>query len=127
MPTSTISAQEKKAGQAAARKLRSGLKSKATSVFDRLSGKLAKSTATARMKRGRLQRIAIVSPYYGFIQNYGFEKKKSNGVFQRLEATGWIANSIEESKSIENLASEISEIRGGEVVAQFKILGKNAK
>ena len=123
LSNSQITTLERNAGRKAARTLRNKFKSKASSVYNRLSGDLVKNTsAKARIKKGRLQRIAIESTKYGFILQHGFNTKKKNGVHQRLRASYWLGEAIQQSKAIETLADEISDIRGDEVLASTKAL-----
>lgn len=122
MATATTPAQlEREAGKKAARTLRKDLRQQVARRFTSRSGSLKKITATHRMKRGELQRIAIKAPKHGFIQHYGFEKRKNNGVFQRLKGTNFLNHAINKNGAIEKLADDISNIRGDEVVAKINL------
>jgi len=128
LTSSQITTLERNAGRKAARTLKNSFKSKASSVFNRLSGDLVKNTtAKPRVKKGRLQRIAIESTQYGFIQHHGFNTKKKNGVSQRLKATYWMGEAMQSSKAVETLADEISAIRGEEIMASTKALENGRK
>tara|TARA_R100000935_G_C2840871_1_gene170897 strand:+ start:5770 stop:6147 length:378 start_codon:yes stop_codon:yes gene_type:complete len=109
---------ESAAGTKAARTLRTDLR-RAVSRFKEDTGTLKTIGASKRMRKGQLRGIAIKSPIYGYMNHYGYIGTKSNGVFQRLKATGFINDAIEKG-SIETLATEISEIRAEEIVANFK-------
>ena len=111
--------QESVAGQKAARKLTGDLRQKANQ-FKTRSGSLKNISATKRMRNGQLRAIAIKGPKHAYIQHYGFLGTKSNGVFQRLKATNFIVDAIG-AGSIDKLATEISEIRAEEIVANIKI------
>jgi hypothetical protein len=114
---SDFTAREREAGTKAARKLRQGLRKVTRREFANRSGELRKITASKRMKRGELQRLVITAPKHAFVQHYGFSKRKRNGVYQRLKATNFLNKAIKESNALEELATEITEIRGDEVMA----------
>lgn len=66
-----IGAEEKKAGKAAAAALKAALVNEIKSTFNRRSGKLEKTTVTARYKYDRLDRLVMSSPKYSFTQHFG--------------------------------------------------------
>ena len=76
---------------------------------------LKKASSRSVFKHDRLQRIAIKAPYYIFMQNYGFEGSKSNGVNMRLKETSVIAKALDTSNILNTLADGISEIRLSQV------------
>lgn len=110
---------ESAAGQKAAQRLTGTLRQKANQ-FKTRTGALDKIKASKRMRNGSLRAIAIQGPKHAYIQHYGFVGTKSNGVFQRLKATNFIVDAIG-AGSIDKLATQISEIRAEEVVANIKI------
>lgn len=82
-------------------------------------GALKQAGSRAVFKDNRLQRVTIRAPHYIFKQQYGFEGVKSNGVNMRLNATSVINIALDESKVLETLADEISEIRLTEVTSKI--------
>lgn len=114
-------AQEKAAGSKAARAIRSDLRREA-GRFTKRTGSLSRITASRRMRKGELRAIAIVSnnrESYPYMLNYGFVGTKSNGVSMRLEQTNWIGDAILNNPAVETLATEISEARAEQVVANI--------
>lgn len=85
------------------------------------TGELIKTNAQAVKDKttGQLDRIVIKSPRYGFMLNYGFEGIKSNGVAMAYPATDHLHTAIEQSNILNNLASEIGNIRADEVIAHI--------
>ncbi|HSD07895.1 hypothetical protein [Flavobacterium sp.] len=114
---------EKEIASVAVKKLRGTVRQEIANTSNKRTGEALKiGNAGSRFKFGRLQRITLKAPYYTFMQNYGFEGKKSNGVNQRLKATDVIAKAIDSSGILDDLADEISELRLDQVSAliQFK-------
>lgn len=111
---------EKQIAAQARSKLKSDILSKIGSQFTERTGTSKQETnVTSRFRAGNLSRIIIKSPKYMFIQNYGFEGVKSNGVNMRLQAKRTIDQAIEDTDIINYLADNISNIRADEVVATF--------
>lgn len=73
-----------------------------------------------RFNKQQLTRIAIKAPKYVFIQNYGFEGVKKNGVNMSLQPTNVIVGAIQHSNIVDYLADAISEVRADEVLIQFR-------
>lgn len=67
-----------------------------------------------------LRRIYINNPHYGYKLNYGFIGIKEGGVKMRLIETAHISDSIEKTSIVELLATEISQLRADQIVAQIK-------
>lgn len=80
----------------------------------------SKTNVKTRYNKGQLVRLAINGPKHLFIQNYGFEGVKSNGVNMRLKATNVVTSAIERSKVVDYLAEAISSYRADEIVVQLK-------
>ncbi|MRX40569.1 hypothetical protein GJU43_14870 [Flavobacterium sp. LC2016-23] len=119
--TIDILKREKEITANAVKKLRPAVREEVGKSSNSRSGNaLRLSGAGSRFKNGRLQRITMSAPYYIFMQHYGFEGKKSNGVNQRLKATDVFTKAIESSNIIESLANEISELRIDQVTALIK-------
>lgn len=114
---------EKKAGQKAAIKLRKSLKSITRNKFETTKGnsELLKSTVLSKMKGSELQRLVIKAPHYAFKQNFGFEGIKSNGVKLNLVShKGYLNEAMLANNALEDLATEIGEIRADEVTSVIK-------
>lgn len=114
---------EKQAGQKAALKLRKSLKSVTRSIFETTSGnsEILKSTVLSRMKGPELQRLVIKAPHYAFKQHFGFEGVRSNGVKLKLISNvGYLADAMQANNALEDLATEIGEIRADEVISLIK-------
>jgi len=90
------------------------------------TGKLMASTVKARPGIDGLKDIAITSPKYGFMLNYGFEGVKSNGIYMKLKATNHLADAIEKSHVLEILADELTAIKAEKIFAtiDFRTRGK---
>jgi hypothetical protein len=101
--------------------IRTGLRSAIQQTTKAVSGGFALKTANSRavFKDDRLQRIVIKAPHYIFKQQYGFEGRKSNGVNMRLRATDVITQTLVNSRVMETLADEISEIRLSQITAKI--------
>jgi hypothetical protein len=123
---SEITQKEKEITSQAVRKLRAVVRSEISKTSKSRTG-LAERTggAGSKFKFGRLQRITMVAPYYIFMQHYGFEGKKSNGVNQRLQTTDVFQKALDSSKILETLADEISELRIDQVTTLINF--KSAK
>jgi hypothetical protein len=118
-----IAQKEKEIASQAVKKLRGAVRQEISNTSTERTGEALKiGNAGSRFKSGRLQRITIKAPYYIFMQNYGFEGQKKNGVNQRLKATDVFAKALESSNILETLADDISELRLDQVAAliQFK-------
>lgn len=118
---STRIALEKKAGTKAARAIRSDLRREA-GRFNEHTGVLKQITASRRMRKGELRAIAIVAAQrepHPFILNYGFVGTKKGGVRMRLEQSNWIGDAILNNPAVDTLATEISEARADQVVANI--------
>tara|TARA_B110000114_G_scaffold184031_1_gene226727 strand:- start:1611 stop:1985 length:375 start_codon:yes stop_codon:yes gene_type:complete len=113
---------EKQAGQKAAIKLRKSLKSAIKYGFETTQGNSAilKSTVLSRMKGPELQRLIIKMPSYGFINHFGYNGVKSNGVKLRLhKQEGFLSNAMNSTNALETLASDIADIRADEITAKI--------
>lgn len=114
--------QEREITSKVVKKLRSAMRDQVSKTTKTKSGHAAKvSGAGSRFKNSRLQRLTLSAPSYIFMQHYGFEGKKSNGVNQRLRSTDILFKAIESANIMESLANEISEIRLDQVSAIIKI------
>lgn len=109
---------EKQAGQKAAKILRKYLKSVVKTGFETTQGnsELLRSTVLSKMKGGELQRLVIKMPYYGFMHHFGYEGVKQNGVNLRLLSNkGFLTEAIQTTSALNELATEISNIRADEI------------
>lgn len=75
---------ERKAGNIARTALKSAYLSQISRTFKRgKTGKLEKSTVTARYRQGRLDRFAIMTPQYSFQEHFGSSKSGNQKSSQR--------------------------------------------
>jgi hypothetical protein len=79
-------AEERKAGRRAAATLRNDFRNLIRNSFKSRSGKLEKSTVTARYKEARLDRLVISQPSYSFQSHFGSTKSGTQGVTTRKGA-----------------------------------------
>ncbi len=101
-------------------KLKSSLLSKIGRQFKERTGNSLQSTdVKSRFSNNELRKIVISAPKYIFIQNYGFEGVKKNGVNMRLQAKHTIDQAIDETNIMEYLADNLSEIRADAVITVF--------
>jgi hypothetical protein len=114
---------EKEAGKKAARALQGDIRSRTSSVFNRVSGQMAKMKVKTQMRRdGELRRLIIAGPQHAFILNYGFNGKRKDNVFMRLnKGKDWLESVVDGNTALEQLATDIGESRMEEVVAAIKI------
>lgn len=73
-----------------------------------------------RFNKGQLVRLSISGPKHLYVQNYGFEGVKKNGINMRLEQTNVVNSAIEQSNVVDFLAQAISEARADEVVIKMR-------
>ena len=90
----------------------------ASTVSD--TGALLKTKVSHRIRHGRLDRIEVTGPDYGFKLHYGFEGVRSNGRQLKIEPTNHL-NVLADSTVLHELADEISGVRADAVVAEIKI------
>lgn len=101
-------------------KLKGSLISKIGSQLKERTGDSKRDTdVRSRFSGEELAKLVIRAPRYIFIQNYGFEGVKKNGINMRLQAKRTIDQAIEESNIMDYLADNISEIRADKVIAEF--------
>lgn len=107
---------EKLAGQKAARTLRADLRYVLQTATHKRTGTMLKAVgATARMKYDALDAITIKATRAVFMQHYGFEGIKKNGVHMSLKSYGHFDRLFHRTKALDILADEIGELRGEEV------------
>ena len=80
---------------------------------------LRRTRFTPKMKFGELDRITIFTPHYIFKQHYGFEGIKSNGVRMSMRSFDHFGNFFNKTNALDELATDIAEIRGEEITAQI--------
>lgn len=78
------------------------------------------TSVKTRFNKGQLVRLSVSGPKHLYVQNYGFEGVKSNGINMYLEATNVVNSAIEQSNVVDFLAESISETRADEILIQFK-------
>lgn len=112
---------EKKIGNEAAVKLRSAFKSAIRNTVN-VRGESKNATVRSRFKDNRLDRISFVAPHYIFKQHYGFEGTKKNGVNMRLKATNVLNKALQSSGILDNLATDLSNLRAEEVLTNISFI-----
>lgn len=114
--------QEIKVGKQAARKLQRSLRSVIKQETNRRTGLMQKSKITAKPDRylkNHLDRLTISSPHYSFKLHYGFERVKANGELMKFTGTDHFNIALNQSNTLEDLATEISELRADEFVTKI--------
>lgn len=119
--TLELQALEKKIGKEAATKLKAAFKTTLNQSL-KITGESKKATVTAKYKQGRLDRLTFSAPRYIFIQNYGFEGTKKNGVYQRLKATDVLNKALDKSNVLDTLADSLADLRGEAVVTAINFI-----
>lgn len=119
MADKSLSNKERSIGKKYAAILRSSIRSKIRTETVSQTGLLLKTTASSRMKQGRLDRLQITAPHYGFKLHYGFEGIRKNGRKLSLKATDHL-QTLREVTILNGLADEISEVRAQQVVSTIK-------
>lgn len=112
---------EMEAGITAAKQLQGAIRAEISTETVKRTGAMMRSKVQAFKSKtsGLLDRITISSPHYSFKLNYGFEGTKSNGISMSLKPTNHLYSAIEKTSILNKLATEISEIRANEVLAQI--------
>lgn len=111
---------EKKAGQKAARQLRTQLRTILGNVTVKQTGTLLrKSGAGTRMKFGELSALTVFAPHYAFKQHHGFEGIKSNGARMRMKSYDHFGKLFNSTNALEQLADSIANIRSEQVTSNI--------
>lgn len=110
IPDKDLETLEKKAGQKAARTLRRNLRNQLATIKD-TGIMLGLSGAGIKMKYGELEALIIKSSKAAFIQHYGFEGIKSNGVAMTMPAKNHFNVLFNNTNALEKLADEIGTLR----------------
>jgi hypothetical protein len=111
---------EKQAGQAAARNLGRVVRKTLKQHFSKDTGRMFRTNATAKMRHGSLDRIEIRSPYYSFIQHYGFSRSYKSGKTHQSSGTDHFNEALNNTSIIEELADKIAAIRIDNVTSIIK-------
>lgn len=112
---------EKDIANQAKRTLKDSLRTNIKSQFTQRTGATFENTdVTSRFLKGNLTRITVKAPKHLFIQNYGFEGVKSNGVHMRLKATKTVENAIDSTDVINYLADNLAIIRADDVIVKMR-------
>jgi hypothetical protein len=113
---------EKKAGQKAARTIQRNLGIILSTTTTKRTGKmLSWAGASAEMKFDMLNAVTIQATQATFIQHYGFEGIKKNGIYMSLKPYSHFDNLFNKSSSaLERLLEEITELRGQKVVSRIQ-------
>ncbi|UOX35328.1 hypothetical protein LXD69_07355 [Flavobacterium sediminilitoris] len=70
---------DRKAGNAAANKLRAAFRTAIKSTFNRRTGKMYKTNVTAKYRSDNLDRLTLTSPRYSFQNHFGSSKTGTTG------------------------------------------------
>src|SRR5690554_4403932 len=114
---------EREIAQQAKNKLQNAVLHNISRLFEpsgKANGMRLNTTVKPRFNKGQLVRLSVVGPKHLYIQNYGFEGVKKNGINMRLEQTDVVNSAIESSGVVEFLAQAIGEARADEVIVKFK-------
>jgi len=114
---------EKQIAQQAVNKLQNAVNHNINRLFDptgNTGGMRLNTKVKSRFNKGQMVRLSVVGPKHLYVQNYGFEGVKKNGINMRLKPTDAVNDAIETSNVVEFLAQSISEFRADEVTVQFK-------
>ncbi len=119
--TPDITALEKKAGQDAARQLRRRLKLILATTTVKRTGIMLKSVgASAKMKFGVLDHIEVRASQATFIQHYGFEGIKKNGIRMNLKARRHVDGLFSTTKVLDKLIDKITDIRAEAIMQNIR-------
>ena len=111
-------AAEKNLTNTAVRKLRAEFKQQLQENV-KVKGETKKATVGSRFIDGRLDRITFRAPYYIYMQNFGFEGQKKNGINMRLHPTDVLNKALDRSNVLNGLIEGIAGLRGDEIVASI--------
>ena len=116
-----LTAEEKKAGQKAARTLSRRLKQVLATATTKQTGTMLKAAgASAVMKFDSLDNITIRATSATFIQHYGFEGIKKNGVRMNMKPFDHFGKLFAGTNALEKLIDEIGEIRAEEITSKIR-------
>ncbi len=114
---------EKQIAQQAVNKLQNAVNHNITQLFDstgNTGGMRLNTKVKSRFNKGQLVRLSVSGPKHLYVQHYGFEGVKKNGINMRLKETNVVNSAIESSNVVEFLAQAIGEARADEVIVNFK-------
>lgn len=116
-----ISLLEKKAGQKTARTLSRRLKQVLATATVKQTGAMLKTAgASAVMKYGMLDHIAVRASSVTFKQHYGFEGIKKNGVAMNMKPYNHFDNLFNGTNALEKLIDEIGDLRAEEITSKIR-------
>lgn len=116
-----LSALEKKAGQNAARSLSRNLKNILATTTTKQTGlMLQKAGASVEMKFDQVNAIVIKATSATFIQHYGFEGIKKNGVRMSMKPYNHFTNLFNSTNALERLIDDIGELRAEEITSKIR-------
>lgn len=112
---------EKQIAQQAKNKLHNAVMQNISRMFNSSgsSNGLKTTEVKSRFNKGQLVRLSVSGPKHLYVQNYGFEGVKKNGINMRLEKTDVVNSAIESSGVVEFLAQAIGDARADEVVIKM--------
>lgn len=109
---------EQKVGRKAALKLESLQRKVVKHLFETTAGnsEILKGTVKEKMVAHELERLQIILPEYAYMHHFGFDGVRKNGIRLRLyRHIGFLNKALTEPNVLEQLATEIAEIRGEQV------------
>lgn len=117
-----LTALEKAAGKKAARTIQRNFRDILATSTVKNTGRLLRSARVSpSMKYDMLDSLVIKASPATFIQHYGFEGIKSNGIRMSMKPMnhfGILFNRSE--RTLEKLLAEITEIRGGQITSKIQ-------
>lgn len=114
---------EREIAQQAKNKLQNAVTHSISRLFEpsgNSGGMRLNTTVQPRFNKGQLVRLSVVGPKHLYIQNYGFEGVKSNGINMRLEETNVVNSAIKSSGVVDFLAQALGEARADEIVIKMR-------
>lgn len=114
---------EREIAQQATKKLQTAVNHNITRLFDptgNADGMRLNTKVKPRFNKGQLVRISVVGPKHLYVQNYGFEGVKKNGINMRLQGTDVVNSAIESSNVVEFIAQSLGEARADEVIVKMR-------
>nr|WP_297306444.1 hypothetical protein [uncultured Flavobacterium sp.] len=112
---------EKKIAQIAKGRLHQNTNNLIHSRLNKRSGEtLSELKILTKFKKQHLTRLSVKGPKQLYVQNYGFEGVKSNGLNMRLKAKAVVDDAIEQANVIDFLAESLSVVRAEEVAALIR-------
>lgn len=113
---------EKEIAQQAQRKLQTAVLHNISRLFEpstNKNGMRLNTSVKSRFNKGQLVRLSVAGPKHLYVQNYGFEGVKKNGINMRLKGTDVVNSAIQSSNVVEFLAQALTEHRADEIIVKM--------